>query len=180
MKAGRTLVALGAGVAAALILTGLGFTWPFVVGWGLLIAALGLLGQLAMPLEPGADAPHIPVEPDRRPTEISRMAWALNTHTGLAGQQVVRRVREILRYRLERQGVDPDDPAQRTRTVALLDGDLWERLTNPGTTIVDIERSLDAADRLGSGASAHSPHPTHPAAPSSGSALRTLLRRSRR
>lgn len=144
----RTLVAAGAAVLVALALLGFGFTWPFVIAWGLLIGAVGLLAQLAMPLEPGFDAPRIDVEPDRRPTEISRMAWALNTHTGLAGAQITRRVGVILRQRLMRHGVDPDDPARRDRLPRLIDPGVWERLTGPETTIADVERALDAIDRL--------------------------------
>ncbi|WP_341958065.1 hypothetical protein [Microbacterium sp. LWH13-1.2] len=148
MRWGRTLAAVATAVLAALVLTGFGFTWPFVIGWSLLVGALALLSQLAMPLEPSVDAPHIAIEPDRRPTEISRMAWALNTHTGLAGTQITRRVREALRKRLQRRGADPSDPARRSEVVALIGPDLWARLEGSGTTIVDIERALDAIDAL--------------------------------
>lgn len=148
MKPSRLLVAVTAAIVTALIFYGLGFTWPFVIGWGLLVVVLGLVAQLVVPLEPSADAPHITVEPDRRPTEISRMAWALNTHTGLAGQQVSRRVREILRHRLERRGMNPDDPDHHHAVAALIGPDLWARLTGPQTTIIDVERALDAIDAL--------------------------------
>jgi len=154
MRWGRTATAVAAAMIAALVLTGFGFTWPFVIGWCLLVGALALLAQLAVPLEPSIDAPHIAVEPDRRPTEISRMAWALNTHTGLAGAQITRRVRDVLRYRLRHRGADPDDPASRAQVVALIGPDLWARLEGPGTTIADIERALDAIDALGAGSSA--------------------------
>lgn len=76
------------------------------------------------------------------------MAWALNTHTGLAGQQVSRRVREILRHRLERRGMNPDDPDHHHAVAALIGPDLWARLTGPQTTIIDVERALDAIDGL--------------------------------
>lgn len=148
MRPTRTLLAVGAAVVAALVLTGFGFTWPFVIGWSLLVGAVGMVAQLVVPAEPSWDAPQIPVEPDRRPTEISRMAWALNTHTGLAGQQISRRVREILRQRLQRHGIDPEDPLHRTRMIALLGPDLWERLSGSKTTIIDIERALDVIDTM--------------------------------
>ncbi|WP_312172676.1 hypothetical protein [Microbacterium sp.] len=142
------LLAVGATVAAALALFVFGFTVPFIVGWSLLAGAVALLAQLAFTEEPQSDAPHIVAELERRPTEISRMSWALNTHTGLAGQQITKRVREILRHRLQRVGVDPDDPDHRDAAAALLGPDLWARLTGARTTIVDIEHALDAIDRL--------------------------------
>ncbi|WP_145985651.1 hypothetical protein [Microbacterium phyllosphaerae] len=178
MRWGRTVTAAAAGVIAALGLTGFGFTWPFVIGWSLVVVALALLAQLAVPLEPGVDAPHIPVEPDRRPTEISRMAWALNTHTGLAGTQITRRVREALRQRLQRRGADPADPAKRSLVSALIGPDLWARLEGPGTTIVDIERALDVIDALSPGPSAEIT--TAPDAPPISTGRASLFPRHRR
>lgn len=179
MSPGRTVAAVVAAVIAALALTGFGFSWPFVIGWSLLVGALSLLAQLAVPLEPSADAPHIPVEPDRRPTEISRMAWALNTHTGLAGPQIARRVRDALRHRLERRGADPADPAKRSLVSALIGPDLWARLEGPGTTIVDVERALDVIDALGAEPSAEITT-TSPDAPPSSTGRASLFPRPRR
>lgn len=178
MSARRTLLAMSVAVVAALALLGFGFTWPFVIGWSLLICSVGLLGQLVMPLEPGFDAPRIDTEPHRRPTEISRMAWALNTHTGMAGQQITRRVSAILRHRLLRQGIDPDAPEDRARLTAVIGPDLWDRLTGRAPTIVDIERALDAVDRLNPaspGEPSLAPH-----APVSDQGRPSLFRRSRR
>ena len=179
MSRGRTVAAVVAAVVAALVLIGFGFTWPFVIGWSLLVGALSLLAQLAVPLEPSADAPHIPVEPDRRPTEISRLAWALNTHTGLAGPQITRRVREALRHRLRRRGADPADPATRSQVIDLIGPDLWDRLHGPGTTIVDIERALEAIDALSPGPSAETTTTT-PDAPTSPTGRAPLFPRHRR
>lgn len=179
MSGGRTVMAVAAAVIAALVLLGFGFTWAFVIGWGLLVGALALLAQLAVPLEPSVDAARIAVEPDRRPTEISRMAWALNTHTGLAGMQITRRVREVLRQRLRRRGADPADPMHRQKVIALIGPDLWDRLEGPGTTIGDVERALDAIDALGSGASAEDA-PTPPRAPAASTGRASLFPRYRR
>lgn len=179
MRWKRTVLAAAAAVIAALVLTGFGFTWPFAIGWGLLVGALALLAQLAVPLEPSVDAPRIAVEPDRRPTEISRMAWALNTHTGLAGTQITRRVREVLRQRLRRRGADPADPANRPEVIALIGPDLWERLEGPGTTVVDIERALDAIDALSPGSSPEITT-TPPDAPPASTGRAPLLPRHRR
>lgn len=179
MRWGRTLTAVAAAVIAALVLTGFGFTWPFVIGWSLLAGALALLSQLAVPLDPSVDAPHVAVEPDRRPTEISRMAWALNAHTGLAGMQITRRVREALRHRLQRRGADPADPVNRSLVSALIGPDLWARLEGPETTIVDIERALDVIDALGPEPSAETTT-TPPAAPPASTGRASLFPRHRR
>lgn len=178
MSARRTLLAVGVAIVTALALLGFGFTWPFVIGWSLLICSVGLLGQLVMPFEPGFDAPRIDTEPHRRPTEISRMAWALNTHTGIAGQQITRRVSAILRHRLLRQGIDPDDPDDKARLTAVLGPDLWDRLTGRAPTIVDIERALDAVDRLNPVSPGYPPLAPH--APATDRGRPALFRRSRR
>lgn len=178
MTARRTLLAIGAAVVVALALFAFGFTWPFVIGWSLLVCAVGLLGQLAMPLEPGFDAPRIDARPDRRPTEISRMAWALNTRTGVAGQQITRRVTGILRHRLLRQGVDPDEPRDRARLFALIGPELWDRLNGPAPTMVDIERALDVVDRLNPASPGELSHPPH--APTTDHGRPSPLRRTRR
>ncbi|MEV7611201.1 hypothetical protein AB0N61_17065 [Microbacterium sp. NPDC089320] len=174
----RTLIAAGAAVVAALVLLGVGLTLPFAVAWGLLTGVVGLLAQLVVPLEPGADAPRIDVTPDRRPTEISRMSWALNTHTGIAGPQITRRVGEILRQRLLRRGVDPHDPEHRGHLERLIGSTVWERLTGPEATMSDIERALDAIDRLDPSAPTGSPPPLP--APTPDRRRPSPFRRSRR
>lgn len=133
---------------AAVMLTVLGVELPFAVGWAVAGGAVALLRQLVLPLDPRVDAPYIPADRERRATEISRMAWALNPRTGLAGDRVTRRVRSILSHRLQRVGLDPDDPADRVRRDAVLGRDVWDRLTGPNTSIADIVRALDAAERL--------------------------------
>ncbi|MBW8763130.1 MAG: hypothetical protein JF592_11170 [Microbacterium sp.] len=137
-----------AAAGATVVLSALGVELPFAIGWALAGGAVALLPQLALPVEPGADAPHVPADRERRATEISRMAWALNARTGLAGERVTRRVRSILRHRLQRMGIDPDDPADRARRDAVLGGDVWDRLAGQNTSIAAVERALDAIDRL--------------------------------
>lgn len=144
----RTVVVVGVAVVASLLLWAIGVEPVFAVGWGLAGGAVSMLMLLTLPAEPDADAPQIPAEPDRRATEISRMAWALNPRTGLAGERITRRVRAVLRHRLQRIGLDPDAPADRSRCDARIGPELWSRLTGQNTSIADIERALDAIDRL--------------------------------
>lgn len=144
----RSLLGAGVAAVAALVLAAVGVEPVFAIGWGLAGAAVAMLMQLTLPAEPGADAPQVPADLDRRASEISRMAWALNPRTGLAGERITRRVRAVLRHRLERIGLDPERSADRDRCDALLGRDLWGRLTGRATSIADIERALDAIDRL--------------------------------
>jgi hypothetical protein len=106
------------------------------------------------------------------------MAWALNAQTGMAGQQITRRVSAILRHRLLRQGIDPDDPDDRERLTAVIGPDLWDRLTGRAPTIVDIERALDAVDRLNPASPGEPSLALHAPAPDQGRP--SLFRRSRR
>jgi len=148
MSGWKTLFVVAAIVGAAAVLSALGVELPFAIGWALAGGAVALLPQLALPVDPSADAPHVPEDRDRRATEISRMAWALNPRTGLAGERVTRRVRSILRHRLQRVGLDPDDPADRVRCDAVLGSGVWDGITRQNTSIADLERALDAIDRL--------------------------------
>lgn len=146
-RLGFVLIA-GVAVGAALLLAVVGVEPVFAIGWGLAGAALAMLGRLTLPPVPESDGPHIAADPDSRSTEISRLVWALNPRRGTAGERVARRVRGILRYRLERYGVDPDAPGDRARRDELIGPGLWEQLSQGNTTVADIERGLAAIDAL--------------------------------
>lgn len=144
----KTLAAIGAAIAVGAVLTGLRLPLPFAIGFALVAGAVALIAQITPGEEPGSDAPHIDVDPIARSTEISRLAWAINPSTGVAGERITRRVREVLRHRLERWGIDPDAPGDAPRRDAVLGVGLWERLTGSATSITDLTRALDAVDRL--------------------------------
>lgn len=148
MKRARTVIALVTAVVGALIATFSGVELPFAIAWGLLAGVFVLCTQVVMPEDPRTDGPEIDIPNDRRSTEVSRMAWSLNPSTGTAGEMIARRVRSILAHRLQRRGLDVTDPAQRAAIDALLGAGVWERLVGHGTTRVDIEKALDAIDRL--------------------------------
>jgi len=148
MRTIRILIAIGCAGGAAIVFTVIGFAVPYVVAFALVTGAVALIALFAIPDDPRADAPRIPIPTDVRASEVSRMAWALNTKTGVAGARVTRRVRGILRHRLERLGIDPDDPADPARRDALIGPDLWPRLAEPGADLTDIVRALDVIDRL--------------------------------
>jgi hypothetical protein len=148
MTRARIIVAVGAAACAIVVFTLIGVEIAFAIAWGVLVGILVLCTQLIMPDDPRTDAPQIEAEPDRRGTEISRMAWSLNPNTGMAGELITRKVRAILAHRLARHGVDVSDTADADRIDALTGPGVWGRLVGRGTTRGDLERALDAIDRL--------------------------------
>lgn len=149
MTRGRIIAAVVvAAIVTLVLLFGLSVEPAFAFGWAVLSGVLVLCTQLIVPDDPRFDAPDIPAGPERRGTAIARMAWSLNPRTGAAGELITRRVRGILRHRLQRHGLDTDDDGHRAQIDALIGGDLWSRLTEPGTDRKDIERALEAIDRL--------------------------------
>jgi len=143
---------IGAVVVAAIVgialLFGLSVEPAFAFGWAALAGVLVLCAQLGVPDDPRSDAPHVPDSPERRGTAVSRMAWSLNPRTGAAGELITRRVRGILSHRLRRLGLDTDDSQHSATIDEVVGSGLWSRLVEPGTNRNDIERALDAIDRL--------------------------------
>lgn len=149
MTLGRIIAAILVAAGAALILLlGLRVEPAFGVSWALLAGVLVISAQLMIPEDARIDAPDIPIRKEQRGTDVSRLAWSLNPRTGEAGELATRRVRNVLRRRLLRRGLDVDDAAHDERIAALIGDGLWERLTGPGTRISDIERALTAIDSL--------------------------------
>lgn len=149
MSRGRIIAAITLAVIVSLVLSfGIRVEPTFAIAWALLAGILVLCAQLAIPEDARVDAPDIPVRRERRGTEVSRIAWSLNPRTGEAGELVTKRVRAILRHRLQRRGLDIDDPVDRPQIDALIGDGLWERLTGPGTKSQDIERALMVIDAL--------------------------------
>ncbi|WAA64747.1 hypothetical protein [Microbacterium oxydans] len=149
MKARILIVGLGAAVAAVLVvlLGQLGFPAPFVVAWIIVVLAIILAFRQDF-TEVGADWPPEKPSDDARSSDVSRMAWAINARTGVAGHVVVRRVQALLRRRLAHSGLDLDDPAQHTRIDALLGEGVRDSLHRREVHRTDIERVLDAIDRI--------------------------------
>lgn len=148
MKRSRIIVAIAVAVTTALVFAAIGVEVTFSIAWGALVGILVLCTQLVMPEDPRMDAPEIKAEPDRRGTEISRMAWSLNPSAGMAGELITRRVRAILAHRLQRHGLDVTNPEHAGRIAAIAGAGVWERLVGHGTTRQELDRALDAIDRL--------------------------------
>lgn len=131
----------------------------FALSGGVLASALVLLTALRGAEAVVEDGPQDEPEPPTRGSEISRLAWAFNPRTGVAGEIVSRRVRTLLRRRLARHGIDVDDPAHSDRLDGVVGAGLWQRLSGRQVQNIDIRRAMDAADRLAS-ASAGPSEPT--------------------
>ncbi|MFF1541883.1 hypothetical protein ACFVWL_17560 [Microbacterium sp. NPDC058269] len=149
MKRRMLVWGIGGVVALAmlLVLGQLGFPAPFVLAWVIILVAVVLACRQEF-IEIGPVWP--PEKPSRgsRGSEVSRMAWAINTRTGVAGHVVVRRVQSVLRRRLALHGLDLDDPAQHARIDALLGEGVRDALHRREVQRTDIEIVLDAIDRI--------------------------------
>ena len=141
-----TAGAVSVGATVALMLFGLE---PFfALSGGVLAGAVVLLAVVRGAEAVIEDGPREQDATTTRGSEISRLAWAFNPRTGVAGEIVSRRVRALLRRRLARRGIDVEDPAQRGRIDGLLGVGLWQRLNGRQVQNADIRSALDAADRL--------------------------------
>ena len=144
----RGIVAVVVLIAATVGLMLFGLEPVFALSGGVLAGAVVLLAALRGSEAVVEDGPREEPAPATRGSEISRLAWAFNPRTGVAGEIVSRRVRALLRRRLARRGIDPDDPAQQSRIDAILGVGLWQRLNGRQVQNIDIRNALDAADRL--------------------------------
>jgi hypothetical protein len=149
MRGRIVLLAIGAVLAAAvLVLLGsLGFPAAFALAWMVIVLAVVLVGRQSF-VDEGDSWP--PERPSRavRNSDVSRLAWAINSRTGIAGHLVVRRVQNVLRRRLAHRGLDLDDPTDLPRIDALLGDGVRAALHARDVQRTDIERVLDALDRI--------------------------------
>ena len=149
MKARILVLGIGLVVAAAvaILLGQLGFPVPFVVAWMILILAIALAGRQVFFDESASWPPDKPRR-DPRGSEVSRLAWAINSRTGVVGHMVVRRVQSVLRRRLAHRGLDLDDPDHHARIDALLGDGVRDTLHGREVQRADVERVLDAIERI--------------------------------
>lgn len=149
MKARLMIGAIGvaATIALVLVLSRLGVPTDFAIAWMLILAALGLAGRQVF-FDDGFAWP--PSERTRvaRGSEVSRLAWSVNSRTGEAGHVLVRRVEGVLRRRLRHRGLELDAIEQHPQIDALLGDGIRELLTRRDVQRADIERVLDAIERL--------------------------------
>jgi hypothetical protein len=149
MRGRIVLAGIGALVALGvlLLLAQLGVPFAFALSWLIILLTIAVATRQGFLDETGAWPP-----PERerevRSSQVSRLAWSINIRTGVAGHVVVRRVQNVLRRRLAHLGLDVDDPLQHATIDAMLGAGLRESLHRREVQRADIERVLDAMDRL--------------------------------
>ncbi|MEU4015466.1 hypothetical protein AB0E56_09375 [Microbacterium sp. NPDC028030] len=152
-----TAVAVG-GVAA---LGALGVPVAFALSWAMIVLTIVLVSRQVFFDESSLWPPERARRPERG-SEVSRLAWSINSRTGVAGHVVVRRVQNVLRRRLALRGLDLDDPDARDDIDALLGAGVRDALHMREVRADDLERVLDAIERLHRRpASGHVPDPRH-------------------
>src|SRR5690606_17909312 len=83
-----------------------------------------------------------------RGSDVSRLAWAINSSTGVVGPGLVRRVRSVVVHRLAVRGLDLDDDSHRPRIDALLGEGIRSALDAPVIIREELDRILDAIEEL--------------------------------
>ncbi|WP_259614245.1 MULTISPECIES: hypothetical protein [Microbacterium] len=149
MRGRIVLAVIGALIAAALLFVMLifGVPAPFAAAWTLLLLAVVAATRQVFFDEVVTWPPEAP-RAERRGSDVSRLAWAINTRTGVAGHVVVRRVQGVVRRRLAHLGLDLDDPDDHPRIDVLLGDGVRVSLHAREVQRADIERVLDALDRI--------------------------------
>ncbi|MFJ4166752.1 hypothetical protein ACIPY5_14460 [Microbacterium sp. NPDC089698] len=92
------------GVPVALLLDFLGVPLPFGIAWILVFAAALLIAQQSFLDEAGPWPPPAP-EQFQRGSDVSRLAWAIDTRTGVVGMSLRRRVSALADRRLREHGL---------------------------------------------------------------------------
>lgn len=133
-------------VTIALVLTGVEL--PFALAWAVLLSTIVIARRASsLSSEPGWPPAHKQVVVVRG-SEVSRLAWSFAGRNGVAGPTIVRRVRNLVRRRLAHRGIDVDDPAQFAQADAILGDGVRAGLFHHQIMRADIERALDAIERL--------------------------------
>lgn len=141
------VLGLVSAVVAVLLLGRVGVPMDFSAAWLLILASLGRVSRQVF-FDDRFDWP-----PDQRPravrgSAVSRLAWSVNPRTGEAGHVLVRRVESVLRRRLRHRGLDLDVPEHHPQIDALLGDEIRPLLTRRDVQRTDIERVLEAIERL--------------------------------
>lgn len=134
-------------VSVPLLLSMFGVPFDFALSWALIVVVLITVTREAFTDESASWPPPPPSQPVRG-SEVARLAWSINSRTGIAGHAVVRRIDRVLRRRLARWGLDPDDPDHHERIDLLVGEDARTLLLRREVRRTDIERVLDALDHL--------------------------------
>lgn len=143
MRIGRivSVILLSLAVGTALWFLGLN-TW-FAVAFGLLPPTIAILWECRA----GNDsAPWDPPETSRSVgarQDVTRLAWALRSAHGGVGDAATKRVRTLAAKRLERVGLQLDDPADESAIIAVI-GSRAFRVVDPSSLARADRTDVDA------------------------------------
>lgn len=138
-------VLFGAGVVAAASLSGIPAL--FATAWILAAVAIGVITRQTLFTEDTAWPPP-EQEPVFRGSEVSRLAWAVNTRSGIVGLGLVRRLNQALRHRAAAHGLDFDDPADAAGIERLFGAGIRSVLDSRAVRRSDVERVLAALESV--------------------------------
>ncbi len=149
MKGRIVLSLVGLLFAAGVIAAGASVGLPvlFALSWLLLAVAIGVITRQAVFDDATAWPPPAP-DPAPRGSEVSRLAWAINTRSGVVGQGMVRRLDAALRQRARGHGLDVDDPGHAAALEALFGPGIRTVLHGRAVHRRDVERVLVALESL--------------------------------
>lgn len=143
---GAVIATLVAGALLGVMIV-FGVPAPFAVAWTLILLVVAAATRQTF-VDDAVTWPPEPPRAEARGSDVSRLAWAINTRTGVAGHVVVRRVQGVVRRRLAHHGLDLDDPDDHPRIDAILGDGVRACLHAREVQRADIERVLDALDRI--------------------------------
>lgn len=144
---GRVLIVvvwIALGIPVALLLAFLGVPLEFAVAWILVFAAALLIARQNFLDESG---PWPPAPPDipRRGSDVSRLAWSIDSRTGAVGPSLRQRITAIADRRLRAYGVRLDT-AEASAVDAVLGPGAHAALTGPVLRRAELERLLQALE----------------------------------
>lgn len=149
MRGRLVLAFIGLAVAAGLVAaaSSLGVPALFAVAWLIVLAAIGVVSRQTLFAEDTA-WPHPEPERPYLGSEVSRLAWSVNTRSGIVGLNLVKRLGHALRHRAAAHGLDVDDPAHADRIDALFGPGIRDLLAQRVVRRDDVERVLTALESV--------------------------------
>ena len=135
------------GAAVIGILVFFGVPLVFAIAWVVIAVAFIVISRQTL-LETDRHWPPAPPTAPYRGSEVARLAWGINSRTGVLSVAFVRRLDTTLRTRLALRGLDPDDPAQHAHIDALLGPGIRTVLEQRTLHREDAERILAALDSI--------------------------------
>lgn len=139
------------GVPVVLLLALLGVPLPFGIAWILVFAAAVLIARLSY-VDESEPWPPAPNRPPHRGSDVSRLAWTVDTRAGVVGGSFRRRIRALADRRLREHGVLPEH-ADAATVDAILGPGAHAALAAPPLRLGELERLLQALEQP--------PHPSN-------------------